>query len=130
MRNTIFTSVSACLIALCSVSQSSLEAQNIKESVQVTNDYHSAFDQFDKQSERTVIPDSLYRFDYSFDYSVFDTPYKGSYDFTPYNVSITPSRREDPSTRFYLRAGAGVSPRPVLGAVYTPLSSQRASLSL
>ena len=130
MRNTIFTSVSACLIALCSVAQSSLEAQNIKESVQVTNDYHSAFDQFDKQSERTVIPDSLYRFDYSFDYSVFDTPYKGSYDFTPYNVSITPSRREDPSTRFYLRAGAGVSPRPVLGAVYTPLSSQRASLSL
>ena len=107
-----------------------LRAQNIKESVQVTNDYQTVFDDFNKQSARTVVPDSMYRFDYNFDYSVFDTPYKGSYDFTPYNVSITPSRREDTSSRFYLRAGAGVSLRPVLDAVYTPVSAPNASLSL
>ncbi len=117
-------------MALVSALAPCLRAQNIKESVQVTNDYQTVFDDFNKQSSRTVVPDSMYRFDYSFDYSVFDTPYKGSYDFTPYNVSITPSRREDTSSRFYLRAGAGVSLRPVLDAVYTPVSAPNASLSL
>ncbi len=66
----------------------SLTAQKINQSVQVTNDYETRFADFKKSEPDLVLPDSLYAFDYSFDYSVFDSPYKGSYEFTPYNVEI------------------------------------------
>ena len=68
-------------------------AQNINQSVQVTNEYLTRFADFQKQGEELQVPDSLLRFDYNFDYSVFDTPYRGSYEFSPYRIDATPAAR-------------------------------------
>ena len=89
-----------------------LFAQNINQTVQVTNDYVTRFADFQKQGGAMSVPDSLYRFDYHFDYSVFDTPYKGSYEFSPYRVRITPKARLYDGNKFFLRAGAGYSLHP------------------
>ena len=83
------------VMALCAP----LSAQNINQSVQVTN-------------ESLQVPDSLYRFDYSFDYSVFETPYKGSYEFSPYRISVTPEARLYDGSKFFLRLGAGYTIHP------------------
>ena len=89
-------------------------AQNINQSVQVTNDYLTRFADFQKQGGDLQVPDSLLRFDYSFDYSVFDTPYRGSYEFSPYRIDATPAARLSDANRLYLRAGAGYTFHPEL----------------
>ena len=92
----------------------SLSAQNINQTVQVTNDYVTRFADFQKQGAELKVPDSLYRFDYRFDYSVFETPYKGSYEFVPYRIQVTPQARLYDGSKLYLRAGAGLSLHPQL----------------
>ena len=96
------------VMALCAP----LSAQNINQSVQVTNDYVGRFADFQKQGGALQVPDSLYRFDYSFDYSVFETPYKGSYEFSPYRISVTPEARLYDGSKFFLRLGAGYTIHP------------------
>lgn len=89
-----------------------LFAQNINQTVQVTNDYVTRFADFQKQGGALSVPDSLYRFDYNFDYSVFDTPYKGSYEFSPYRIRVTPQARLYDGSKFFMRAGAGYTFHP------------------
>ena len=96
------------MMALCAP----LSAQNINQSVQVTNDYMTRFADFQKQGPMLGVPDSLYRFDYSFDYSVFETPYKGSYEFSPYQITVKPESRLYDGNKFFVRAGAGYSFHP------------------
>lgn len=108
----------------------SLTAQKINQSVQVTNDYETRFADFKKSEPDLVLPDSLYAFDYSFDYSVFDSPYKGSYEFTPYNVEIVPEKGVYDGNRLFLMAGAGYTLRPRLDVVYSPLMKKNASVSI
>ena len=96
------------VMALCAP----LSAQNINQSVQVTNDYVSRFSDFQKTGPSLQVPDSLYRFDYAFDYSVFETPYKGSYEFSPYRISVTPEARLYDGSKFFLRLGAGYTIHP------------------
>jgi hypothetical protein len=101
-----------------------LSAQNINQSVQVTNDYVSRFADFQKQGGTLQVPDSLYRFDYRFDYSVFDTPYKGSYEFTPYEIRVTPEARLYDGYQLYLRAGAGYTLHPQLELAWQALQRE------
>ena len=89
-----------------------LAAQNINQSVQVTNDYITRFADFQKQGPSLQVPDSLYRFDYDFDYSVFETPYRGSYEFSPYRIEVKPEARLYDGSKLYLRAGAGFTLHP------------------
>lgn len=96
------------VMALCAP----LSAQNINQSVQVTNEYESRFSDFQKLGPGLQVPDSLYRFDYAFDYSVFETPYKGSYEFSPYRIAVTPEARLYDGSKFFLRAGAGYTIHP------------------
>ena len=105
-------------------------AQGINQSVQVTNDFETVFSDFKKMEPDLALPDSLYRFDYSFDYSVFDSPYRGSYEFSPYNVDVVPEPERIRPSRLYLRAGAGYTLHPVLDIVYTPVAARSAGLSL
>lgn len=98
------------LLALCAP----LSAQNINQTVEVTNDYRTRFEDFQKQSPSMTVPDSLFRFDYDFDYSVFETPYRGSYEFSPYRIEVTPEARQRDGSRLYLRAGAGFTLHPQL----------------
>ena len=108
------------VMALCAP----LSAQNINQSVQVTNDYVSRFSDFQKTTTGLQVPDSLYRFDYAFDYSVFETPYKGSYEFSPYRIAVTPEARLYDGSKFFLRAGAGYSIHPQFEMAWQMFQSQ------
>lgn len=103
-------STALALLALCAP----LGAQNINQTVEVTNDYRTRFADFQKQGPGMTVPDSLFRFDYDFDYSVFETPYRGSYEFSPYRIEVTPEARRREGSRLYLRAGAGFTFHPQL----------------
>ena len=105
-------------------------AQNINQSVQVTNDYLTRFADFQKQGGDLQVPDSLLRFDYSFDYSVFDTPYRGSYEFSPYRIDATPAARLSDASRLYLRAGAGYTFHPELQFAWRVLDEKNYKIGL
>ncbi len=105
-------------------------AQGIRQSVEVTNEYETRFADFQKAGPKLSVPDSLYRFDYSFDYSVFDSPYKGAYEFTPYEIKLTPAPLEYDGKLLHLRAGAGFTLHPLLEAVYTPVARTDLGLSV
>ncbi len=107
-----------------------LFAQGIRQSVEVTNEYETRFADFQKAGPKLSVPDSLYRFDYSFDYSVFDSPYRGAYEFTPYEIKLTPDPVAYDGGKFALRAGAGYSLHPLLYAVYTPICRSDLGLSV
>ena len=123
MKKTI---IALATLALCA----SLSAQNINQSVQVTNDYVGRFADFQKQGSALQVPDSLYRFDYHFDYSVFETPYKGSYEFTPYEIQVTPEARLYDGRQLYLRAGAGYTLHPQLTAALQALNREDLSVGV
>ena len=112
---------------LCSLS---LKAQNINQSVEVTNTYESSFADMPKQNLALSVPDSLYRFDYDFKYTIFDPEYKGSYDFSPYRIDVRPGKMPFDGSKFYLKAGAGYRLYPVLDLMYDAVSKPGAALSL
>ncbi|MBR5702791.1 MAG: hypothetical protein IKX45_00895 [Bacteroidales bacterium] len=96
-------------------------AQNLNPQVQVTNDYKAELEKSGKQSVPLEVPDSLNIFRTSVSYNVFATPYKGSYEFVPYEISVTPQKPASDASVFYLKAGAGYSFHPVLTAIWNPL---------
>ena len=104
------------LSAVCGVAA----AQNLDPTVVVDRAYEGKLAEFHKPALEMSVPDSVMRFDLDFDYSVFDNPYKGSYEFNPYLLSMKPSVTSDAEGKFYLRAGAGYSLRPELDMVWSP----------
>jgi hypothetical protein len=107
-----------------------LGAQNLNPEVQVTNEYETQLNDVVKQGPNMTVPDSMLRFDYHFDYSVFDSPYKGSYEFTPYSVSITPTAGGYDGRKLYLRAGAGWVLKPELDFVWSALDGKKAAVGV
>lgn len=106
-----------------------LSAQNLNPEVQVTNDYVSNFSEMPKQGISMAVPDSLHRFDYHFDYNVFDSPYKGAYEFSPYSVSIKPDPAPFGGKTLYASIGAGYTLHPELDVVWTPVRGKCVALS-
>lgn len=106
------------LIALAAVL--SAGAQNLNPTVEVTNQYEGKVMEVAKPVVEMEVPDSLLRFDLEFDYSVFDTPYKGSYDFSPYLMDIRPESDAWRGQQLYVRAGAGYPLLPTFDAVFSP----------
>jgi len=96
----------------------------------ITEDFNARAEDFIKGEVRMSIPDTLQEFDYHFDYSVFDSPYKGAYEFSPYFVKMTPDKSVYDGRTFRLRGGAGYSFHPVLDFVWTPVRTDRTSLSV
>ena len=105
-------------------------AQNLNPTVRITNTYKSGQEDGNKQYADIALPDSLTRFDYHFDYSVFDTPYRGAFEFSPYSVNLRPEAGLPESGRFFLRAGAGYGLHPQLQAVWSPLRKERFNLNV
>ena len=97
-----------------------VSAQNLDPTVVVDRAYEGKLMEVHKPALEMSVPDSVMRFDLDFDYSVFDRPYKGSYEFNPYLLSMKPSVPTDDAGRFYLRAGAGYQLRPELDLVWSP----------
>lgn len=107
----------ALLAGLCAA----LTARAQNEVIDVTNTYEPTAPEVRKADLPMALPDSLLQFDYQYDYTVFDNPFKGSYEFSPYLIGITPETKEE-FRRLYVKAGAGYSLRPTLDAVWTPES--------
>ena len=116
----------ASLVLACAAAS----AQNLNPTVQVTNDYEGKLMEVDKQNLQMAVPDSLLKFDWNFNYSVFDNPYKGAYEFTPYRIEMKPEATRRDDGRFYLRAGAGWTLHPEAQLVFTPATKGRFGISV
>lgn len=108
------------LAALASLISYSASAQNLDPTVEVSRDYEGKLLVVHKPILDMAVPDSVYRFDLDFDYSVTDTPYKGTYEFVPYSVNMSLEPGRDAGNSLYLRAGAGYQLHPTLDLVWSP----------
>ena len=104
--------------------------QNLNPTVEVTNAYQGGASSIAKPAQQMAVPDSVTRFNLDFDYSVFEKPYQGAYEFTPYYVQLKPTPKPSTTEKFYLRAGAGFTLHPELDLVWTPLQKEKYRMSL
>ena len=102
------------LSIVLSVFAVSAAAQDLDPTVEVSREYEGKLVEAHKPVFKMAVPDSITRFALDFDYYVNENPYKGSYDFDPYLLIMKPSSSESGENRFYLRAGVGYQPHPVL----------------
>lgn len=107
-----------------------LHAQTLDPTVQVSRSYEGKLMEVHKPALKMAVPDSVLRFDLDFDYSVFDSPYKGSYEFNPYATSMRPAVSFRRPSTFYLRAGAGYTFHPVFDMVWSPVSDKAFSVDV
>lgn len=96
-------------------------AQNLDPTVEVNRAYEGKLLEVHKPVLEMALPDSVQRFDLDFDYDVFENPYKGSYDFKPYQLLLKPFASEKEMSVFWLRAGAGYSLHPEVDLVWSPI---------
>ena len=104
--------------------------QNLNPTVEVTNAYEGGASSIVKPAQQMAVPDSVMTFNLDFDYSVFEKPYQGAYEFKPYYVQLRPSPNPSTENRFYLRAGAGYTLHPELDLIWTPVRKERFRLGL
>lgn len=116
-----------CLIAPAAFCLAGLPAvsQNLDPTVVVSRNYEGKLIEVHKPSLEMTVPDSVTRFDLDFDYSVFESPYKGSYEFSPYILTMRPASHVPSARKFYLRAGAGYPLHPSLDMVWSPFSGKK-----
>ena len=91
-----------------------LGAQNLDPTVEVRRTYEGKLLEAHKPSLEMSVPDSVTRFDLDFDYSVFNNPYKGAYEFNPYKMLMSPLTGRDSQRKFHMRVGAGYELHPYL----------------
>ena len=99
--------------------------QNLNPTVEVTNAYEGGASSINKPAEKMAVPDSVTRFNLDFDYSVFEKPYQGAYEFTPYYVQLKPAPKASTTEKFYLKAGAGFTLHPELDLVWSPIQKEK-----
>jgi len=105
-------------------------AQNLDPTVVVNRAYEGKLMEVHKPALDMAVPDSIQQFNLDFDYSVFENPYKGSYEFKPYQLLMKPYAAVQESAMFYLRAGAGYTVHPELDLVWTPLSKGKFKMNV
>ena len=107
------------LFAIAALAASySLGAQDLDPTVVVRRAYEGKLIEVNKPRLDMQVPDSVTRFDLDFDYSVFDKPYKGAYEFNPYVLTMQPASAVQNPKQLYLRAGAGYTLHPELQFVW------------
>ena len=95
-------------------------AQTFNPTVVVTNDYEGKTIEAHKKDLPMSVPDSLNRFDLTFDYSIFDHPYRGAYEFVPYAMDIRPQEAPESKKLLYINLGAGYTLHPEVDIVFSP----------
>ena len=103
--------------------------QNLNPTVEVTNAYEGGASSISKPAQQMAVPDSVTRFNLDFDYSVFEKPFKGAYEFRPYYVQLKPEPMANTEEKFYLRAGAGFTLHPELDMVWSPVRKEKFRLN-
>lgn len=119
----VFTAVALFVCAAAS-------AQNLDPTVEVSRAYEGKLVEVSKPVREMTVPDSVSTFRLDFDYSVFEKPYKGAYDFTPYMMAMRPETVLRDRRTFYLKAGAGYRLNPVLDLFWTPSLGKGLSLDV
>lgn len=107
-------------ITVFAVSVSLVEAQSIDPTVEVSRAYEGKLMEVHKPVFEMAVPDTVGRFDLNFDYSVFESPYKGTYEFRPYMTRMKPASEQYGVPSFYLKAGAGYTLHPVFDFLWSP----------
>ena len=105
-------------------------AQNLNPTVEVTNVYSSSAKDVTKPVQEMAVPDTVTQFNLKLDYSVFDSPYKGAYEFSPYQEEYAPFAVEETPGQFYLRTGIGYTLHPEFEAVWSPVLWDRVRLDV
>ena len=104
--------------------------QNLNPTVEVTNAYEGGASSIVKPLQQMAVPDSVTTFNLDFDYSVFDNPYRGAYEFKPYYVQLKPAPKPSTENKFYLKAGAGFTLHPEFDLVWTPVRKEKLQLDV
>ena len=120
----ILTTIFAAGFCICAA------AQSLNQTVSITNKYLTGSDGEEKLYAPVALPDSLTRFNYKFDYSVFETPYKGAFEFSPYSIRLVPDPSVPDSRNLFVRAGAGYGLYPQLQAVWNPVRNGKFSMNV
>ncbi len=94
--------------------------QNLNPTVEVSKEYEGKLMEAHKPQLDMAVPDTVYSFNLDFDYSVAKTPYKGTYEFSPYSVKMAPAPAASGAKSLYLKAGAGYQLHPELDFVWSP----------
>lgn len=120
------------LVAIClfAAAFSAARAQDLNPTVEVTRSYKGRTDMLVKPASKMAVPDSLMKFDLDFDYSVFDTPFKGGFEFNPYLLDFKPEASSDGSHRAFLSGSFGWPVGTEFDGVWEPLASDRARLAV
>ncbi len=105
-------------------------AQNLNPTVEVSKAYEGKLIEVDKPQLNMAVPDTVYKFNLDFDYSVTQTPYKGSYEFRPYTVDMAPAPVVRETNTLYLKAGVGYQLHPVLDFVWSPVFKKPLKLNV
>ena len=113
MKKNIFVTLAAMTLAV-----SAMQAQDLDPTVVVNRAYEGRLTDVHKPLLDMQVPDSVTRFDLDFDYSVFDKPYKGTYEFNPYLLTMQPASSVRAPKQLYLKAGAGYTLHPTLDLVW------------
>jgi len=121
MRNIFIIS----LLAVFSSFPFILSAQDLDPTVEVTRAYEGKLMEIHKPAFEMNVPDSVMHFALDFDYSVFENPYRGSYEFNPYLLSMRPSSADTGERKLFLRAGVGYQLHPELDFVWSPMFRNR-----
>lgn len=121
---------SVAIIIALALGCATASAQGVNQTVRVENNYVSELAGVQKLGVEMSVPDSLLHFDYNFDYSVFETPFKGAYEFTPYSIHVQPDASEFDGSSFWFKAGAGYTLHPVLQFVAAPVVKSDRMLSI
>ena len=116
MKRYIYLASALLMFAVCE----SAYAQELDPTVVVNRTYEGQLVDVNKPSFDMMVPDSVTRFDLDFDYTVFEKPYRGSYEFNPYLLKMQPSSAAQKLRQLYLRAGAGYTLHPTLDVVWSP----------
>lgn len=108
------------LAALVLMVPYAVPAQDIDPTVVVSRTYEGKLMEVHKPVLEMAVPDSITTFALDIDYSVFEKPYKGSYEFNPYVLTMQPASAVQAPRQLYLKAGAGYSLHPTLDLVWSP----------
>lgn len=122
--NRLYISIAALLTC------AALGAQNLDPTVEVRRTYEGKLLEAHKPSLEMSVPDSVTRFDLDFDYSVFNNPYKGAYEFNPYKMLMSPLTGRDSQRKFHMRVGAGYELHPYLDLSWAAVSKDRFHLDV
>ena len=105
-------------------------AQNLDPTVEVSRAYEGKIMEATKPVRDVNVPDSVGTFRLDFDYAVFENPYRGAYEFNPYQMNMRPASAAYKPCTFYLKAGAGYRLYPELDVIWSPTFKNGFSLDV